>query len=450
VANSKQTKQTKSGDSKFSVSSSGQSRQGKSLTVALPSLPSQIQNVDWQRVKHPNRWGARVLAILFIIVSLLGGYVGAWLENHNNNGSVTFADLSNQEKVVTSQSQLIDQIAKSVGPSVVSVNVDINSTGSSTATGSGSQDGFGLFGFSQPEEEQAAGTGIILSSDGLIITNRHVVPTGTTNVSVTLSNGTELKDVSVIGRTSQNSSLDIAFLKIKNTSGLKLTPAVVGDSSQVQVGDSVVAIGNALGQFQNTVTSGIISGYGRTVEASDSSGDSSTDENLDDLFQTDAAINEGNSGGPLVNMNGQVIGIDTAVASDAQSIGFAIPINDVKGLIEQVIKTGKFSTPYLGVRYIPLTADVADEYHLSVTNGAFVAPSNNSSSPSVIAGSPAAKAGLQVNDVITAVNGTQIDQGHSLTSLLDQHVPGDTVKLTILRAKQTLQINVTLSATPSS
>jgi hypothetical protein len=120
VANSKQTKQTKSGDSKFSVSSSGQSRQGKSLTVALPSLPSQIQNVDWQRVKHPNRWGARVLAILFIIVSLLGGYVGAWLENHNNNGSVTFADLSNQEKVVTSQSQLIDQIAKSVGPSVVS------------------------------------------------------------------------------------------------------------------------------------------------------------------------------------------------------------------------------------------------------------------------------------------------------------------------------------------
>jgi serine protease Do len=450
VANSKQTKQTKSGDSKFSVSSSGQSRQGKSLTVALQSLPSQIQNVDWQRVKHPNRWGARVLAILFIIVSLLGGYVGAWLENHNNNGSVTFADLSNQEKVVTSQSQLIDQIAKSVGPSVVSVNVDINSTGSSTATGSGSQDGFGLFGFSQPEEEQAAGTGIILSSDGLIITNRHVVPTGTTNVSVTLSNGTELKDVSVIGRTSQNSSLDIAFLKIKNTSALKLTPAVVGDSSQVQVGDSVVAIGNALGQFQNTVTSGIISGYGRTVEASDSSGDSSTDENLDDLFQTDAAINEGNSGGPLVNMNGQVIGIDTAVASDAQSIGFAIPINDVKGLIEQVIKTGKFSTPYLGVRYIPLTADVADEYHLSVTNGAFVAPSNNSSSPSVIAGSPAAKAGLQVNDVITAVNGTQIDQGHSLTSLLDQHVPGDTVKLTILRAKQTLQINVTLSATPSS
>jgi S1-C subfamily serine protease len=340
-----------------------------------------------------------------------------------------------------------------MGPSVVSINVDISSTSSD------SQDdgGFGLFGFSQPEDEEAAGTGIIISSGGYIMTNRHVVPDGTTSVSVTLSNGTELKDVSVVGRTSPDDSLDLAFLKINNTEGQKLIPAAIGDSSDVQVGDSVVAIGNALGQFQNTVTSGIISGYGRSVEASDdgSSDDGlgttsdSTTENLDDLFQTDAAINEGNSGGPLVNLNGQVIGINTAIAGDAQNIGFAIPINDAKGLMNQVLETGKFSMPYLGVRYIPLTADVADEYNLSVQNGAFIAPSSDPTQPSVVSGSPAATAGLQTNDIITQVNGTDVDQTHSLTSLLDQELPGDSVTLTIIRGNQTLHVNVILGAAPS-
>ncbi|HVX56923.1 MAG TPA: trypsin-like peptidase domain-containing protein, partial [Candidatus Saccharimonadales bacterium] len=299
------------------------------------------------------------------------------------------------------------------------------------------------------EQEQAAGTGIIISNN-IIVTNRHVVPDGTTSVSVTLSDGTELKDVSVLGRTSDNDSLDVAFLKVNNTQGHKLQPAVLGDSATVQVGDDVVAIGNALGQFQNTVTSGIISGYGRNIQAGDSSGESSSSENLVDLFQTDAAINEGNSGGPLVNLNGQVIGINTATAGgDAQNIGFAIPINDVKGLIDQVVKTGKFQRPYLGVAYIPVTADVADEYGLSVDNGAFIAPSNDPSSPSVIAGSPAANAGVQQGDIITAIDGTQIDQTHSLTSLIDTHQVGDKVDLTVVRNGKTLHLTATLSAEPS-
>ncbi|HVV66641.1 MAG TPA: trypsin-like peptidase domain-containing protein, partial [Candidatus Saccharimonadales bacterium] len=270
-------------------------------------------------------------------------------------------------------------------------------------------------------------------------------------VSVTLSDGTELKNVSVVGRTSDSDTLDIAFLKINDAQGHKLPPAVLGDSSKVQVGDDVVAIGNALGQFQNTVTSGIISGYGRSVQAGDS-GDSSgsSAENLVDLFQTDAAINEGNSGGPLVNLNGQVIGINTAIAGDAQNIGFAIPINDVQGLIDQVVKTGKFARPYLGVEYIPLTADVANEYNLSVQNGAFIAPSSDPNSPSVIPSSPAASAGLQTNDIITAVDGTKLDQTHSLTGLLDQHQPGDKVNLTVLRGGKTIHVTVTLGTAPSS
>lgn len=427
----------------YSVSSlkDGNANNKGTITVNLPKR----NQPNWNKIKEPRTWGRRTFIVVVVILALVGGYAGGIVENAHNNGSVTFSSLGNQEKIVTSQSQLINQIAKSVGPSVVSVNVDISSGGSSTQ---GSDSGFGLFGFTQPENEEAAGTGIILSSDGLIVTNRHVVPTGTTNVSVTLSDGTELKDVSVIGRTSQNDSLDIAFLKINNTEGHKLTPAVIGDSSQVQVGDSVVAIGNALGQFQNTVTSGIISGYGRSVQANDSSG-TEQPENLDDLFQTDAAINEGNSGGPLVNLNGQVIGINTAIAGDAQNIGFAIPINDVKGLIEQVTKTGKFATPYLGIRYIPLTADVANEYNLSVNNGAFIAPSSSSSSPSVVPNSPADSAGLKQNDIITAVNGTNIDQAHSLTSLLDQYQPGTTIKLTVISGSSSKQVTVTLGSTPS-
>ncbi len=394
---------------------------------------------NWDKYVNPNNWSRNILLSAFLLLTLLVGYAGAWIENHNNNGGITVGNLSDQKKIVTSQSQLINQIAKTVGPSVVSVNVNITSSSNSSS----------IFGFSQPNQLQAAGTGIILSNEGLVITNRHVVPAGTTNVSITLSDGTELKDVSVIGRTSATDSLDIAFLKINNTSGHKLSPAIVGDSSTVQVGDSVVAIGNALGQFQNTVTSGIISGYGRSVQAGDSSGTGST-ENLADLFQTDAAINEGNSGGPLVNMNGQVIGINTATAGNAQNIGFAIPINDIKGLIEQVVKTGKFARPYMGVRYIPLTASVASQYNLGVNSGAFIAPSGDPSNPSVIVGSPADSAGLKDNDIITAVNGNNIDQTHSLTGLLDQHLPGDTVKLTVLRNGSSKEIDVTLSSDPNS
>jgi S1-C subfamily serine protease len=388
----------------------------------------------------------RLLAVLlvFILVAGLSGFGGAWLETRHNQNTLLSGNLSGQKKIVTSQSQLISQIAKTVGPSVVSVNVNI------TNAASGADSGLGLFGFSQPQSEQAAGTGIIISSSGVIITNRHVVPAGTTSVSVTLSDGTELKNVSVIGRTSDSDSLDVAFLKITDAQGHKLTPAVIGDSSTVQVGDYSVAIGNALGQFQNTVTSGIISGYGRSVQAGDSSGSSASAENLDDLFQTDAAINEGNSGGPLVNLNGQVIGINTATAGNAQNIGFAIPINDVRGLINQVLKTGKFARPYLGVRYVPLTADLANQYSLSISNGAFIAPSSDPSVPSVIAGGPAAAAGLQEKDIITAIDNTKIDQTHSLTSLLDKHQPGDKISLTVLRGSKTLHLTATLGTVPTA
>ena len=408
------------------------SRPPRSVTFTVPTVPR--PKVDWRNIAARAKASGLVVVVL---AALLGGLVGGWVESQHTNGSTVLnGSLSSQQKVVTSESQLINAIAKTVGSSVVSVNVTTQTTNQS------------FFGFAVPSQEQAAGTGIIISSDGLIVTNRHVVPAGTTSVSVTLNDGTELKNVQVVGRTNESDTLDIAFLKIKDTKGHKLTPAVLGDSSKVQVGDAVVAIGNALGQFQNTVTNGIISGYGRSVQASDSQGSSA--ENLDDLFQTDAAINEGNSGGPLTNLNGQVIGINTAIAGNAQNIGFAIPINDVKGLIDQVVNTGKLERPYLGVRFIPLTADVAQQYGLSVTNGAYIAPSVDASQPSVVSGGPADNAGLKEGDVITKVDGKSVDQNHSLTGVLGQHQPGDKVTLTIVRDGKTQDVDVTLGTAPTT
>ncbi|MBI3624280.1 trypsin-like peptidase domain-containing protein [Candidatus Saccharibacteria bacterium] len=370
--------------------------------------------------------------ILFLLLSIGGGFLGGWLETkHSQQTSQSIAN----QKIVSTESQIINSIDKTIGPSVVSINVTSQTT---------SQDLF--FGFAQPIQQVSAGTGFIISSDGVIITNRHVLPAGLTSVSITLSDGTKLDNVNVIGRTADNDPLDIAFLKVKDTKGKKLQPAKLGDSTKVQVGDRVIAIGNALGQFQNTVTSGIISGFGRNLQASNSSNGGS--ESLQDLFQTDAAINEGNSGGPLVNINGEVIGINTAVAGgQAQNIGFAIPINDAQGLIKSVLQQGKLLRPYLGVRYVPLTDDYAYQYNLSVKRGAYIAPS--SGQPSIIPGSPAEKAGLKEKDIITKVDATTIDENHSLTSALSSKSVGDIVTLTVVRDGKTIIVKATLAAAPS-
>lgn len=369
--------------------------------------------------------------VLLLLLSLFMGFLGGWLGGKSReNQPVNGISAANQQ-VVLSESQLISEIAKVVGPSVVSIDV----------TSQTQQVDF--FGRGSQVEQQSAGTGIILSEDGYVITNRHVIDSSTTEVSVTLSDGTTLSDVEVVGRTADSDTLDIAFLKIKDTKGKKLTAAKIGDSSKVQVGDKSIAIGNALGQFQNTVTSGIISGYGRSVEAG--SGNGTDTESLQNLFQTDTAINQGNSGGPLVNINGEVIGINTAVAGDgAENIGFAIPVNDVQGLIKGVLETGKLERPYLGIRYVSLNDDYAYEYNLDVKRGAYIAPSESGSS--IIAGGPADKAGLKEKDIITKVNGTTIDENNSVVSLIGRYRVGETVELTVIRDGKEQTVKVTLEA----
>jgi S1-C subfamily serine protease len=205
-----------------------------------------------------------------------------------------------------------------------------------------------------------------------------------------------------------------------------------------------VAIGNALGQYQNTVTSGIISGTGRSVTASTDGTAAGDTEVLTDLIQSDAAIISGNSGGPLVNMAGQVIGINTAIASDANSVGFVIPISSTKGVIAGVLSSGKVSRAYLGVRYMTITAELVKKYDLSAKQGAYVFSEGNGAA--ITAGSPAEAAGVKEKDIITKVNGVDIGAKGSVATLVGEYKPGDTVELTILRDGRTLNLKVTLGA----
>jgi serine protease Do len=403
----------------------------RAYNFRLPNMSSKIS-----KKKAPQFLKTRLGSVLgIILLCFFVGFGGGWLgaKEYGQNARTVANSTAAKQQFVSNESELISSIAKNVGQSVVSVDVKTQVTG---------QD---VFGFNQTQNQEAAGTGFILSSDGIVVTNRHVVPSGTTNVSVTLSDGTHFDDVDVVGRTSSSSSQDVAFLKINDLKGKNLIPVTLADSSKVQVGDRVVAIGNALGQFQNTVTSGIISGFGRDVTAGDQSGAQSS-ENLTDLFQTDAAINEGNSGGPLVNINGEVIGINTAVASGAQNIGFAQPINDVKGLIVSVLGDGKLEQPYLGVRYVSLTNDLAKEFNLKTTRGAYI--TSGSGQDAVVDGSPADKAGLLDHDVITKVNNLNVDDKTSLTAALSRFKVGDKVTLTIVRDGKSITKVATLEAAP--
>ena len=288
--------------------------------------------------------------------------------------------------------------------------------------------------FGQSTDSAAAGTGIIVTADGYILTNKHVI-NGDNKVTVILDDGTTYEDVEVVATDPLN---DIAFLKIKDASDLEA--AKLGDSKTINVGQQVIAIGNALGEYQNTVTAGIISGIGRSVTASDGSGYNA--ETLSDMIQTDAAINSGNSGGPLVNAAGEVIGVNTATSTSAENMGFAIPISSVKGMLNQLIETGKAKRAYLGVYSSEITSEAAKAYNLPVTSGAYLySPSSYSA---IVKDSPAAKAGLKDKDIVTKVNGVSVGSSGSLANLISEYKPGDTVQLTVIRDGKEIAVNVTL------
>ena len=285
-------------------------------------------------------------------------------------------------------------------------------------------------------QEVGGGSGFIITSEGLIITNKHVASDKTASYTVFTSEG-EKHEATIVAI---DPTQDLAVLKI---SGNGFPTVTLGDSDSIELGQTAIAIGNALGEFRNTVSVGVISGLSRTITAS---GSSVGAETLAGVIQTDAAINPGNSGGPLLNLRGEVIGINTAMANGAQSIGFAIPINRAKRAISSVKTNGEIQVAYLGVRSMTITADLAKKQNLAVDSGALVRGGDDG--PAIAKDSPAEKAGLLAEDIILEVNGKKIDENNPLFSLISEYNPGDTATLKINRGGKEVELKVVLGKRP--
>lgn len=285
--------------------------------------------------------------------------------------------------------------------------------------------------------QKGSGTGFLISADGLILTNKHVVNAGkegTAEYKIILNSGKKYY-AQLIGKDPIN---DLAVLKIfdKNLPFVEL-----GDSDKLELGATVIAIGNALGRYQNSVTKGIVSGLGRSLAASDQSGNVQA---LDNAIQTDAEINLGNSGGPLIDLAGRVIGINVAIDEAGRSIGFAIPVNDAKPVVRTVKQIGRIVRPRLGVRYIMLTPEIAEEKGMKMTSGALILKDDESRSSAILPDSPAAKAGLAEGDIILEINAIKLEGNITLLAVIQRYKPGDKIGLKIQRGDKIIVRTVTL------
>lgn len=289
---------------------------------------------------------------------------------------------------------------------------------------------------STQQREVGGGTGFIISGDGYIITNRHVVKDASASYSVFMNDGTEYQ-AKLLDTDPLN---DLGVLKIE---GNNLPSVELGDSSTIEIGQTVLAIGNSLNEYRQTVSKGIVSGLNRTITASDRSGRNK--ESLVGVIQTDAAINPGNSGGPLVDLNGHVIGINTAIDQSGQSIGFALPINDAKFIVNSVKTSGRIVRPQLGVRYMMLTPAIAKANNISVENGALVLRGESQNDLAVIPGSPADKAGIVENDIILEINGEKLTDKNTLAKVIQKFKPGDVLTLKVSHRGETKDYSVTLT-----
>lgn len=287
-------------------------------------------------------------------------------------------------------------------------------------------------------QEIGGGSGFIISSNGLILTNKHVVFDSKASYTVFTNDGKKYL-ATVLAR---DPVQDLAVVKIEAEN---LPTVELGDSDQLELGQTAITIGNALGEYRNTVSTGVISGLSRTVTAG---GAGFGQETIQGVIQTDAAINQGNSGGPLLNLRGQVVGINTAMASGAQSIGFAIPINRAKKDIESVRASGEIQTAFLGVRYVMITPEMIQKKNLSVSYGALVF--GDKSGQAVLPESPAEKAGLKDGDIIIEVDGKKIDSANLLGDMISQKNVGQTITLKIYRDGKEMTVTATLEKRPSS
>lgn len=388
--------------------------------------PNKINYLDdAKKLPKKLRRGGVFIVIFLILAFLMGviGGTGAILLLSSNSklqqalgikGSSLNITTTKQEKIRLEESSAIIDSVKKVTPAVVSITTSQNV-----------EDFFG-----RTFEQQGGGTGFIVTNDGLILTNKHVAEAGS-SLSVLTAEGKSF-DARVVAKDPTN---DLAILKIE-ANGLPVVD--LGNSDDLQIGQWVIAVGNALGQLQNTVTVGVISARERQLTA----GGGSAQEQLNNLLQTDAAINSGNSGGPLVNLAGQVIGINTAVASNAQNIGFAIPINQATKALDSYRKSGKIIRPFLGVRYITVNKEITQMRNLSVDYGALLIGSR--SQEAVVSGSPADEAGLRADDIILEINGEKISENQPLAAIIADYQPKDEIELKIFRdgGEETLKLKL--------
>jgi serine protease Do len=356
---------------------------------------------------------------------------------------------------VFSDQQLVENAVEHANPAVVAITISKEVPKYKTTYEQqvdpfqqffGGTNPFGNFNFQIPvqtpdgteKQQVGAGSGFIVSADGIIVTNRHVVADKTAEYVVNLSNGKKYT-ATVLAR---DAVLDVAILKI-TASGLPYLN--LGNSGALKLGQSVIAIGNALGQFQNTVSVGVVSGLSRSITAGDGGGMS---EALSHVIQTDAAINPGNSGGPLLDLNGDVVGVDTAIVQGSQNIGFALPINSIKTVIDSVRTTGKIVRPYIGVRYQTVTSEMKEANNLSVDYGVIVKAGQDKNQLAVIPGSPADKAGIVENDIILELDGVKIDKDHDVALMIRDKKVGDSIKLKILSKGIEKTVTVVLAPAP--
>ncbi|MDD5567412.1 MAG: trypsin-like peptidase domain-containing protein [Patescibacteria group bacterium] len=404
--------------------------------------------------KQPQKIVSSVLLISFLVGGITGGLVGAitgatvsdslgpWLKKTflNQSNSEAPSDANNNSDslkstvTVEEESETIDTVTK-VTPAVGSIIVkqDLSKLYSLS-----NPSPFDIFFGQQTDQAQgvqqvAAGTGFIVSSDGLILTNKHVINVSQAEYTFITNEGKQY-DATLVDVDPFN---DIAFMRIE----AKDLPYVdLGDSDSLKIGQTVIAIGNTLSEYPNTVTKGIVSGIGRTITAG--TGGSQT-ETIEEVIQTDAAINPGNSGGPLINLSGQVVGINTAVSQEGQLIGFAIPMNVVKPVLESVEQTGKVVRPYLGIRYQIINSEISQANSLSVDYGALIIRGANNEL-AIVPGSPADKAGLEENDIVLEINGQKIDEDNTLSKMMKRFKVGDEVSLKVLHDGQTKEITIQL------
>lgn len=416
------------------------------------------------------------LTVSLVIISLLAGGVGGAffvkLQGITSEGGTTLIRNSIEERHFVEESESINAIAEVV-PSVMSIvaTKDLEIFQQNPFFFFQQDPFFRDFPQIPQQKEQkqqeqkepeikrqkiAGGTGFILESDGLALTNKHVVSDAKADYTAITKDGKEY-DVEIISKDPSN---DLAIIQLhekvedakerrtgdKKDFGAKVKnlPAVkFGDSSKLKVGQKVLAIGNARGEYENSVTAGIVSATGREIQASDQGGN--LRETLSGLIQTDAAINFGNSGGPLINLAGEVIGMNTAIDTSATGIGFAIPVNQIKPAIESVKKHGRIVRPVLGVMHMILNKEKAKELKLEgVEYGALITGDRAKKEFGIIPKSPAERAGLKLDDVILQVDGEKVTEENTLQSIIQKHAPGDKLNLKVWRNGNTFEVTVTL------